>query len=369
MIKGEVVKVKNSIIKPDVNYRKINALNCSMIKLFDSNPVKFFDCFKLGRVKDDVKSTAIVIGDIVDFYILDCKGNNQEFEDRFEEKFSLLKDVSVKGQVSVLVEELYKIAKKYTVDGKITAEFSTMFSEAVQKVQSLGKYSGKTEEKILEDFSEKGKEYYETLIKNSDKTVVDVNVLDHARNIAKILVEDEFTAHLFEESEDIEYFTKFPIEWTYEAESGGSMICKSELDILRIDHHNKIIYPMDLKTTYDNENFESNYLRMRYDLQAAFYHLAVLKWSVEEDMQDYDIMPMEFIVGDTSINKRRPIRYKLSRNDLDKAMYGYHIGGVKYNGIIPLIEAINWAENSGNWNVSKEVFDNQGIMKLGLKYE
>lgn len=369
MIQGSVIKQRDTIIKPYVFYRDIKALNCSMIKLFDSNPVKFYEAFKLGKKKDEAKSVALIIGDIVDFYILDCKGSESEFDNKFDEKFSLYKGDDVKGQVKVLADELYKITMRYTVDNKVTVDFDVLFDEAIQEVKNQGKYTNKDKDVILEDFNKKGLTYYKKLREDTNKTVLDHSLLEKGKSVAKNILHDPFTADIFHETEHIEYFTKFPIEWKYTCKSGNVYDCKSELDMLVIDHEKKIIYPKDLKTTYDNENFESNYLRMRYDLQAAFYHIALKYWVQEEGMTDYSILPMEFIVGDTSINNRRPIRYRLGVIDLQKAMAGYTIENYKYNGIISLIEAIDWAESTGNWNVSMSVYNNKGIIPLSLNYE
>ena len=65
MIKGKKIQPKVIIDKPNVNYRKLDALNQSMIKLFDSDPVKFYEEFKLGRKRRDKKNVSLIIGDLV----------------------------------------------------------------------------------------------------------------------------------------------------------------------------------------------------------------------------------------------------------------------------------------------------------------
>ena len=87
MIKGKKIQPKVIIDKPNVNYRKLDALNQSMIKLFDSDPVKFYEEFKLGRKRRDKKNVSLIIGDLVDFYLLSCRGDELEFNNRLDEKF------------------------------------------------------------------------------------------------------------------------------------------------------------------------------------------------------------------------------------------------------------------------------------------
>ncbi len=368
-VKGEIIQQRGQIDRPEVNYRALEALNCSMIKLFDTDPVKFYEQYKLGKKKKESKSTALIIGDIVDFFLLDCRGDEDEFNNRFSEKFALYSGIKGTGQVFYLADELFKISQDQTNDeGLIITPFADRFTEAVQKVQADGKYKGKTEAKILEDFYKDGYDYFQSLLDNVGKIVIDVSLLDKARTVAEILRNDEFTKDVFEESDELEYFPKFPIEWKYEV--GNTIFdCKSELDILKIDHSNKIIQIKDLKTTYDNESFEYTYLKHRYDLQAAFYWFAVMDWRTRNGFDDYIVEPMEFIVGDTSSNNRRPVRYRTRQEDLEASIKGFTLRGVKYKGLGTLLFEIAWAEKNNIWNASKDLIDANGRFALNLKYE
>lgn len=353
------------IQRVEKNYRELDALNCSMIKMFDTDPVKFFEQFKLGKTKKDIKSTALIIGDLVDFYLLECRADDQSFEDRVEEKFALYKEVKPKGQVGDLADKVIEVTKEQIQEnGTLPTSFETRFAEALRRVQDDGKYKNATVDKALANFTDKALDYFKFCMDNMDKTIVDISLLDKSRTVAKILKNDEFTKDVFQEHEDIELYPKFIIEWKYK-----DISCKSEIDLLIIDHKHKIISPKDLKTTYDNENFEYGYLKYRYDLQAAFYHLAVEWWKKEEGLEKYKVEPMEFIVGDTSYNNRRPVRFPLSQKDLDAALNGYSLYGKQYKGIIPLIEEILWADSNNIWDASKELIENKGILKLNLNYD
>lgn len=371
MIEGKQIKPRGTIEVANVNYREIKALNASMIKLFATDPVLFYDQFVLGNKKKDKKSVSLIIGDIVDFYILDCLGDDLEFENRFDEKFSLFNGTKGSGQVFILADELYDLTLQDTNDeGIVTTELEDRLKEALSRVQRAGKYKGATVEKAFKDFSDNGYEYFNQLVTNIGKTVVETSLLDKAKKVAQLILNDKFTSNLFAGSnEEIEYFPKFAIEWKYIVAEDTIIDCKSEIDMLLIDHSKLAIYPKDLKTTYDNENFEYGYTKYRYDLQAAFYHLAVKYWAIQNDMSQYKIKPMEFIVADTSVNNRRPIRYQISQLDLDNALMGYSIRGQEYEGLFTLINNIVWAGKTDNWNVSRTVFDNNGKLPLNIKYD
>lgn len=371
MIKGNSIKERDTIIRPIVNYRHLPSLNCSMIKKFDKDPVIFYNEFilKKGR-KKEIKTASTIMGDVVDFYLLDCKGNEEEFDNRFEEKFSLYDGERGSGQVYDLADKVFEITKQSVNDeGEITLSFETRFTEAFNKMKILGKYSGKTEDKALEDFNKNGYDYFTCLMDNVGKVVVDVSLLDKSKRIANMLMEDEFSKDVFIDCEEEEYFPKFPIEWVYETELGKKVTCKSEIDILRINHTTKVIFLKDLKTHFDNENFEYSYLKYRYDIQGSFYYLAVKYWAKEEGMGDYVINPMEFIVGDTSVNNRRPIRYQTTDKDLMASLTGFKLGNNTYKGIHQLMNEIAWAEDTGNWNISRIAYENEGKMPLNLDYK
>ena len=93
------------------------------------------------------------------------------------------------------------------------------------------------------------------------------------------------------------------------------------------------------------------------------------EWAKENGMEAYTIIPMEFIVADTSSNSRRPIRYQTSQKDLEASIKGFTLKGIYYKGVDEIITEILWAEETNSWNCSKDVFDNDGILKLKLGYE
>lgn len=370
MIKGKVIQPKVIIDKPNVNYRKLDALNQSMIKLFDSDPVKFFEQFKLGKNRKSKKNVSLIIGDLVDFYLLECKGDELEFNNRLEEKFVLFDGTKGTGQVFILADYLFEETENCTNEsGEITNSFETRFSAAVAKVQADGKYKGKKEDKILEDFYENGKEYYEKLIGNIGKTVVDASLIDKARIVAENLMRDEFTKNIFKPKDSIEYLTHFAIEWKYLLPMNKYYPCKSEIDILHIDHDHRIIQPVDLKTTYDNESFDYAYIKNGYYLQNAFYVKAAEEWAKEAGMLDYEVKPMIFVVGDTSSNNRRPLLYETSAIDVERGLYGFSLRGIYHKGIDELINDIVWAEEQDIWNCSRDAFGNNGKMQLNIKYD
>lgn len=370
MIKGKQKQQSSFVDKPVMNYRKLDALNQSMLKVFDNDPIKFYNQFKLGKVTRDRKNnTALIIGDLVDFYVLGCRGDETEFNTRFGEKFALFAGTKGSGQVFELVDYLFEETENCINErGEVTLSFETRFNSAMARVRADGKYKKKDDDYIFNDFKKDGEIYFEILMENIGKTVVDISLMDKARVVANKLLRDPFTSTLFKH-EDSDYFTHFPIEWRYELGDNKSILCKSEVDMLIIDHEHHTIQPMDLKTTYDNESFDFMYIKNSYYLQNAFYDKAVKVWAAENGMGDYTVLPMQFVVGDTSSNSRRPLVYSTSSKDIVNGMYGFDLRGAHYRGVHELVMDIAWAEETDIWNCSREAFNNKGKMTLNIDYD
>lgn len=354
---------------PSLSYRELPHLNQSMVKLFSENPVEFVRQHKLGyRPRDRKTSVSMIIGDIVDFYILECQGDESVFDHTHHQKFVLFEGEKGSGQAFVLADELFEVAKEcVTEDGKVGCSFDEMFSEAFLRVQAKDKYKGKSEGDALLDFNKKAYSYYEALMKNVGKTVVEASLLQKAKLVAHTLLEDAWTKNLFQSQPAVEFLPKFAIEWEYEVD-GVTFQCKSELDMLFVDHGKKIIFPKDIKTSYDNEKFLDSYLDFGYYIQAAFYSAAARYWATKNGMQDYMIEPMEFVVGDTSAACKRPLRYQLSPEDLLAGFTGFTHKGVYYKGLSQLMKEIAWAEKNDTWNVGKAAYESRGVLPLNLTY-
>lgn len=370
MIKGKQVQPKQFIDKPNINYRKLDALNQSMIKVFDNDPVKFFEEFKMGKKRKDKKNVALMIGDLVDFYLLACKADENEFETRFDEKFAMFSGVKGTGQVFILADYLFEETENCVNEvGEMTCSFETRFAEAVKRVRAEEKYKGKSDDKILEDFLQNGKDYFDVKMDAIGKTVVDVSIVDKAKTVAQKLKKDEFTKSIFAMNDDQEFVTHFPIEFNFKIDDKRFIPCKAEVDMMVIDHDDKIIQPMDLKTTYDNESFDMMYMKNAYYLQNAFYWKAVREWADSNNMSGYEVKPMKFVVGDTSSNNRRPLVYDTSIMDVQRGLKGFRRRGVFYRGVNELVEDIAWAEENDEWSCSKQAFGNRGQMTLNIDYE
>lgn len=347
---------------PETEYRKISGLNQSQLKIFDDDPMIFFSTFILGQPKKEKESNALIVGSIVDYFLLDCGGDEQLFEQRMGEKFALFDGVKSSAQAFELADVVFElIMNSRDEDGVVQRGFGDAFVEAFGIVQGRDKYKGKTWEKGLEDFNKVAKEYFDKKIQNIGKTVVDLWQVEKAKNIVSQARGDEFHGALvnMETGGDVEVIDKLAIEFEY-----GGWNCKMEQDRTIIDHKEKSIRRLDYKTAYDAEQFEYSYLKRKYYLQNSFYHMGTIMWAEANNMSEYDVKPMEFLVFDTSVNNRRPLKYNTNMEMVNEGLNGFTLRGKEYKGVDELLSAISWAQENGIWNMSKENYLNRGEIEM-----
>jgi hypothetical protein len=357
-----------TLIKPEVNYRKLSALNYSMLKVWDENPTLFFEQFKLGKLKKDKRSASLIIGDIAHFYVLDCGGSEREFENRMEEKFAQVSFEIGSGQVFILCDHLFNVTEEsMNEEGVITMALEDRFEEAFKRVKAQEKYKGKDIEAVWTDFEKNGQDYFKERMNNLGKTIVTPTQLEKGKFVGNNLLNDPNTSDIFKGRN---VHTSYPIEWVFTNGDCSEVSCKSELDLLKIDDKKQKIYLYDLKCTWDNEGFDYSYLKFYYYLQQAYYWLAAQYYfsHIEPQYLDYEIVPMQYVVADTSLNNRRPLIYPCSERDLKAGIDGFHLAHKHYKGVKELMDEICFAENNNIWNMSKQAFENKGIMNLNFNY-
>lgn len=151
--------------------------------------------------------------------------------------------------------------------------------------------------------------YYNTV--KSGKKLVPKADWDDAIEMYRIFREDPYLKTIFctKSTKDIEYIyqPQFFTEWA--TEHHGTVTIKCMFDLLVVNHKNKTIQPVDLKTSsmpaYD---FPEHFVKMRYDIQGDLY-TSVLTQVIDSipEYQDYTILP--FLFTDVSRADMVPVTY------------------------------------------------------------
>ena len=371
MIKGKVLGQRGEFPQPSIKYRESNRINQSLLKVYDSNPRQFYKQYVLGEKKDDESSYSLKLGDVVDFILLQCKGDFDEFDSRLDERFHIFEGVRGGGQLFDLADKLADITIRDTKDGEISSTFLERFTEALDHCKEvLGKFKGKTVEKVIDLFSNSDEEkYFSDLIKYKDKVLIDFNIVEKSKQIVKRVLEDINVSWIFSGNDMLEDLCHFVIEWEYTPMFGDVLYLKQEVDKILIDHENKIVHPFDLKAMWDSEGFSYSYLKYGYYIQAAFYYMGIQEWMKANGLKDYTLKDFKFVVVDTSSNNLKTLIYSVSEEDREHSLKGFSINGRPYTGLISLLDNVAWAISENIFDISKEAYFNNQLVNLKLNYD
>ncbi len=146
------------------------------------------------------------------------------------------------------------------------------------------------------------------------------------------------------------------------------MELRGMIDRVIIDHDNKTITPVDIKSSWDIESFDYSYLKNCYYIQAAMYKLCIEAWAAQQGIEDYQIKPMKFLSCDTT-GYMKSLTYTLTNEDIVAATEGFRVRGKEYIGLKQALNEIQFGITTGMWNISKKAVENNGHLSLEILYE
>lgn len=134
---------------------------------------------------------------------------------------------------------------------------------------------------------------------------------------------------------------EYPIHWKFK-----SIDCKSLLDRLVIDHDNKLIQLIDVKTTFSLAKFTESYETLKIYRQLAFYWLAVGYLLKNNNYNIEDYKKETYIVA---AQTKPPIQcrvFDIQESSLSKGLD-------EINNILPAIE---WHTINNKWDYSQDYY-------------
>lgn len=214
----------------------------------------------------------------------------------------------------------------------------------------------KSKEKKIQEAKELVELYqnYIEYFKNKDsKKVISFADLNMLKTIKKNM-EDHKKANelLFNYPETFEVHNEFHINWEYpNASSLGDLPCKSLLDRVMIDHTNKKIILVDIKTTADVYNFKHSVEEFDYCRQLAYYWLAIhwyFKNELKLNIEEYEYET--YIVAVQSHDGYEVRVFKFNPKAIEERLVT-----IDYS-----IKRIAWHKNNNLWDHMKEYYDEDG---------
>lgn len=216
--------------------------------------------------------------------------------------------------------------------------------------------NNKSKEKKIQEAKELVELYqnYIEYFKNKDsKKVISFADLNMLKTIKKNM-EDHKKANelLFKYPETFEVHNEFHINWEYpNASTLGDLPCKSLLDRVMIDHTNKKIILVDIKTTADVYNFKHSVEEFDYCRQLAYYWLAIhwyFKNELKLNIEEYEYET--YIVAVQSHDGYEVRVFKFNPKAIEERLVTIDYA----------IKRIAWHKNNNLWDHMKEYYDEDG---------
>ena len=340
--------------KTEAQYRAVIMDSSSSLKEFSQNRKKYHKKYILNEAVEEEDSKASVMGRLVETLLME----DHLFDSKFH--MSVISSTPT-GLMLDFVEALYKYTAAATnEDGVLTRNFEEICKDAhadsgfkIKLDAVLNKFMGSDAEVYYKEIRE---------VRSKGLTVVTTQDVTNAEKIVTELKTNPITAEIVNLVNSAQYSVHNQLQ--VEGYDIFGHMFKSMMDMIHVDHANKIVQVYDLKCTWAVENFyDEYYLYRRAYIQGFLYHKAAESWASEMGYGDYKILYPKFIVCD-STNYSSPLVYAMSDINMQDALNGFEQKGRTYPGVAQLIEDLDWAIENDKWNISKENYINNGVVKL-----
>lgn len=238
----------------------------------------------------------------------------------------------------------------------------------------------------INKIKEVGAEYFADLTRAYGKQIISEQERLLIEDIVQSLMtnprtKDYFDRGVFSNNANVDVYYQLPIYFTHKG-----IECKALLDMLIVVKNpdtNKIevVQPVDLKTMYGSTfTFINNVKRWRYDIQAAWYTLAIKYWIATNGLGISDILikPFEFVVESTS-QLGKPLVFRLTEelmtigkfgrkelyaSDINPDISGYDVLlSREIKGYEQLVDEYLYHAQT-EWKEEKVVSQNNGVLEL-----
>lgn len=265
---------------PEEVYRADSALSYSTLAKYEREGFN-----NLDKLFDRLETPSLTFGSAVDSLIT---GGQEEFDERF----IVAEFPSTPDSIIKIVKSLFSQYKNSYRSLTIIPDIAIIKETEYQSYQM--NWKPETRAKVIK---EKGADYYNLLFIAGSKTILDTQTYQDVCNAVRALKESEATKFYFAEDNPFEP----DIERLYQLKfkaclKGIEYRCMS--DLLVCDSKNKIIYPIDLKTSSHTEwDFYKSFIDWLYAIQARLYW-RIIRNNLDRDeyFKDFKLADYKFIV-------------------------------------------------------------------------
>jgi hypothetical protein len=342
-----------------MEYAQIDKLNQSLLKKILVSPKSFLGEQARYKRNDTTTEDHFIFGTAVDIMLT---GTYEEFESKFHK---VPDSDSCSDTIKAIIRDVYEALDYMACE--ISVEFDlTQHESIVLDHCKYQNYQGNWKDQTRVDkVIEQGSAYFDLLVKSKNKMMITDSEYALARNAVMALKSDKYTKKFTDKKLDpknLEFWDKPIIEFEF---LGVEM--KGELDRVVIDHYNKVIIPIDFKTTGKTVNsFQSDFWSLRYDFQAATYRHGLYQHPKVMDLIDkgYSVDNFHYIVVEKNLTNN-PMIFIVGHDVEQIGMYGGPLSnGRRYEGLEQAIERFNYAVENDAWDYPMEYYLNDGVIYL-----
>lgn len=243
----------------------------------------------LDKLFDRIETPSLTFGSAVDSIIT---GGQKEFDERF----MVAEFPSTPDSITKIVKSLFS---QY---GDSYRSLITIPDDAIIKETECQSYQmnwkPETRAKVIK---EKGADYYNLLFIAGSRTILDTQTYQDVCNAVRALKESKSTQFYFAEDNPFEPDIERLYQLKFKGEFGG-ITYRNMADLIIVNHKEKWVKPVDLKTSSHTEwDFYKSLVDWRYDIQARLYW-AIIRQNMDKDeyFKDFKLLDYDFIV----VNKR-----------------------------------------------------------------
>ena len=283
-------------------YRADSALSYSLLARYEKEGFN-----NLSKLYDKIDTPSLTFGSAVDSIIT---GGREEFDSRF-----------VVADTTSIPESLSHIIKLlYNKFGNIYQSLDSIPDNDILTIIDNEKWQPKWKNDTrLSKIRSTGEEYYNLLHLSEDKTIISsTTYYDVMRCVQELKTSISTSKYLNNTDNNVEVYYQLKFKDTI---NGVDYRCMA--DIIYVDYYNKIIIPIDLKTSSKPEwDFYKSFVEYRYDIQAKLYWRIIHDNIIKDDyFKDFKLEHYRFIV----INRVTliPLVWVYSNSwNMSKSIYG-----------------------------------------------
>ena len=323
------------------DYRADPAISYSTLSSFARESSKVIP--HLGEKKD---TESLRFGSLVDCLLTE--------PDTLDSRFFIADFPSVGDKVEAVCKRVYERTKARSLS--IAPK-----KELLQAIVEEEYYPNWGEEAKLRNIIKSGTPFYSLLSLADGKTILSTDDFNRAKSCVEVLLTHPFTKDIFFSNPFSNTEKIYQLKFRTEELAEYPVRCMMDLCI--VDHTNKIIRPIDLKTTgKDEEKFEDSFIQWMYMLQATLY-AQILQLIISKDtyFKDFTILPYWFVV----INKynQTPLVWEF-KHIFWEGDFVVKKSGERLKGWRSLLKEFLWHVNNKKYEYSYESYINNGVREI-----